>query len=116
MHLQEIIIQVLFVGAGGTDFDTDTRFTFDNGLFAAGDRITVGTGGTVITTTGIGSVGIGTTNPTQKLHLDGNFRITGTIYDSLNQPGDTGDLIVKELNGGLSWVEQQSVTLVLVEQ
>ena len=53
----------------------------------AGDRITVGTGGTVITTTGIGSVGIGTTNPTQKLHLDGNFRITGTIYDSLNQPG-----------------------------
>ena len=26
--------EVLFVGAGGTDFDTDTRFTFDDGLFA----------------------------------------------------------------------------------
>ena len=25
--------EVLFVGAGGTDFDTDTRFTFDDGLF-----------------------------------------------------------------------------------
>ena len=77
--------EVLFKTSSGTphgDFATDTRFTFNNGLFAAGDRITVGTGGTVITTTGIGSVGIGTTNPTQKLHLnDGNFRITGTIYD-----------------------------------
>ena len=79
-------------------------------MFAAGDRITVGTGGTVITTTGIGSVGIGTTNPTQKLHLDGDFRITGTIYDSLNQPGNQGDLIVKTATGGLSWVEQKSIT------
>ena len=101
--------EVLFVGAGGTDFATDTRFTFNNGLFAAGDRITVGTGGTVITTTGIGSVGIGTTTPTQKLHLNGDFRITGTIYDSLNQPGDTGNLIVKTATGGLSWVAERSV-------
>ncbi len=102
--------EVLFVGTGGTDFATDTRFTFDNGLFAAGDRITVGTGGTVITTTGIGSVGIGTINPTQKLHLNGNFRITGTIYDSTNQPGDTNDILVKNATGGLSWVNQNVVT------
>ena len=102
--------EVLFVGAGGTDFDTDTRFTFNNGLFAAGDRITVGTGGTVITTTGIGSVGIGTTNPTQKLHLNGDFRITGTIYDSTNQPGQNNDILVKNATGGLSWVNQNVVT------
>ena len=68
--------------------------------FAAGDRITVGTGGTVITTTGIGSVGIGTTNPTQKLHLNGDFRITGTIYDSLNQPRKSNYLIMKTATGG----------------
>ena len=102
--------EVLFVGAGGTDFDTDTRFTFNNGLFAAGDRITVGTGGTVITTTGIGSVGIGTTEPTQKLHLNGNFRITGTIYDSTNQPGSQGDLLVKGAGENLIWVTQNAVT------
>ena len=100
--------EVLFVGAGGTDFATDTRFTFNNGLFAAGDRITVGTGGTVITTTGIGSVGIGTTEPTQKLHLDGNFRITGTIYDSTNQPGNNGDLITKTATGSLLWISPDS--------
>ena len=100
---------VLFKDSG--DFATDTRFTFDNGLFAAGDRITVGTGGTVITTTtGIGSVGIGTTEPTQRLHLhDGNFRITGTIYDSINQPGTQGDLIVKGASGGLLWVSPNAV-------
>ena len=102
--------EVLFVGAGGTDFDTDTRFTFNNGLFAAGDRITVGTGGTVITTTGIGSVGIGTTEPTQKLHLNGNFRITGTIYDSTNQPGSQGDILLKGAGENLIWVNQNAVT------
>lgn len=85
------------------DFATDTRFTFNGGLFTAGDRITVGTGGTVITTTGGGLVGIRTANPTQELHLNGDFRITGTIYDSTNQPGGQGDLIVKGANGGLLW-------------
>jgi len=97
---------VLFKNNG--DFATDSRFTFDNGLFAAGDRITVGTGGTVITTTGIGSVGIRTANPTQELHLDGDFRITGTIYDTTNQPGNQGELIVKG-ESGLVWVTPNSV-------
>ena len=35
-------------------------------------RLNVGTGGTVITTTGIGSVGIGTINPQYKFHLGGS--------------------------------------------
>ena len=101
--------EILFVSAGSTDFDTDTRFTFDDGLFTAGDRITVGAGGTVITTTGIGSIGIGVTEPTQKLHLDGNLRITGSIYDSLNQSGNQGDLIVKGLSDQFLWVAPNSV-------
>jgi len=91
------------------EFSTDTRFAFDNGLLSAGDRITVGTGGTVITTTGIGSVGIGTTNPTQELHLQGDLRLTGTIYDSNNQPGDTGNLLVKTVTDGILWVTPNSV-------
>ena len=98
---------VLFKSSG--DFATDTKFTFDNGLFAAGDRITVGTGGTFVTTDLNGFVGISTIDPTQRLHLDGNFRITGTIYDSTNQPGTQGDLIVKGENGGLLWVNPNSV-------
>ncbi len=101
--------EILFVSLGSTDFDTDTRFTFDDGFLTAGDRIIVGSGGTVITTTGIGSVGIGVTEPTQKLHLDGNFRITGTIYDTTNQPGNQGDLIAKTATGGLLWIAPGSV-------
>jgi len=40
-------------------------------------RLNVGTGGTVITTTSNGLVGIGTANPTSKLHVVGDSLITG---------------------------------------
>ena len=41
--------------------------------------------------------------------MDGNFRITGTIYDSNNQPGNAGDLLVKTVTGSLLWVTPDSV-------
>jgi len=47
--------------------------------------LNVGAGGTIISTTGIGSVGIGTTNPRAKLHL-------------CAQPGYDGDLILDDVN------------------
>jgi len=39
----------------------------------------VGIGGTVITATGGGNVGIGTTNPTSKLHVVGDSLVTGVV-------------------------------------
>jgi hypothetical protein len=42
-------------------------------------RFSVGTGGTVITTTSDGLVGIGITNPTSNLHVNGNGRFTGVV-------------------------------------
>jgi hypothetical protein len=47
--------------------------------------LNVGAGGTIISTTGIGSVGIGTTNPRARLHL-------------CAQPGYDGDLILDDVN------------------
>jgi hypothetical protein len=93
------------------DFSTSPKLKFDNstGSLIAGDRIIVGVGGTVITTTGVGSVGIGTINPTQELHLHGDFRITGTIYDYLNSPGSPTQLIAKNNFGGITWVDQGTV-------
>ena len=98
--------QVLFKNSG--DFSTDNRFIFNDGLLTAGDRINVGTGGTVITTTDSGFVGINTTSPTQELHVQGDLKLTGTIYDSLDNPGSTGELIVKTASGGLIWVNPNS--------
>jgi hypothetical protein len=93
------------------DFGTSSKLKFDSniGLLSAGDRISVGSGGTVITTTSGGLVGIGTTNPTQELHIRGDLRLTGTIYDSLNDPGDLNQIIVKNNLGGLLWVDQGTI-------
>jgi hypothetical protein len=102
---QEIIFNT------ANEFSTSTKLKFDPsiGLLTAGDRIIVGAGGTVITTTGIGSVGIGTTNPTQELHIQGDLRLTGTIYDSNNQPGTNTQLLVKNNFGGLTWINQGTI-------
>jgi microcystin-dependent protein len=93
------------------DFGTSSKLKFDSniGLLSAGDRISVGSGGTVITTTSGGLVGIGTTNPTQELHILGDLRLTGTIYDYLNDPGDVNQIIVKNNLGGLLWVDQGTI-------
>ena len=53
--------------------------TFQNGIFVSGittsQLINVGFGGTIITTTGIGSVGIGTINPSSNFHVIGPSRL-----------------------------------------
>jgi trimeric autotransporter adhesin len=65
------------IGAG----ITVTGTTFTNQLNVSGISTTlslnVGTGGTVITTTTAGLVGIGTTNPTSALTVTGNALVTG---------------------------------------
>jgi hypothetical protein len=47
------------------------------------------------------SVGIGTTNPSQPLHILGNARVTGAILDSTNQPGTTGQVLQSTITGTL---------------
>ena len=69
-------------------------------------NLNVGTGGTVITTTAAGLVGIGTTNPTSKLHVVGDARVgintsQGVILTSGN--GTQYRLIVDN-SGNLSTV------------
>ena len=72
------------------EFATSPYFTFDNSI-------------------GIGSVGIGTSNPTQNLHVVGNVKLDRTIYGEDNQPGNAGDLLVKTVTGGVKWVDNTSV-------
>jgi hypothetical protein len=61
--------------------------------------LNVGTGGTVITTTVAGLVGIGTTNPAYTLHVQGNARITGAFRDSTDQPGTPGQVLQSTTSG-----------------
>jgi hypothetical protein len=93
------------------DFGTSPLLSFDNniGILTAGKSIIVGSGGTVLNATLSGLVGIGTSVPTQELDLNGDLRLRGTIYDYTNNPGITGDVLIKNNFGGLTWVNQSSI-------
>jgi len=49
-------------------------------------------------------VGIGTTSPTQRLHVSGNLRLTGAFYDRLNSSG-TNNYVLKSTASGVQWVD-----------
>jgi len=65
------------------------------------------TGANFFTITGIGSVGIYTSAPTQALHVRGNARITGGIFDSNNQIGLANSVLIST-GTGISWTSQLS--------
>jgi hypothetical protein len=46
-----------------------------------------------------GNLGIGFTNPSQSLHVQGNARVTGAVYDSTNSPGTSGQVLQSTVTG-----------------
>ena len=62
------------------------------------------TGGAYISS----SVGIGTTLPSQSLHVQGNARITGAVYDSTNVPGSPGQ-VLQSTTTGTVWTNSSNV-------
>jgi hypothetical protein len=56
-----------------------------------------------------GSVGIGTSLPSQKLHIDGSVRITGAIYDSNNAAGTSGQ-VLSSTGTGTDWVSLSEIS------
>jgi hypothetical protein len=93
------------------DFSTSSNLSFDStiGLLKVGKNLNVGSGGTIFTVKSTGLVGIGTTNPTQELDVNGDIRLRGTIYDYNNNSGQNGELLIKNNFGGLTWINQNSV-------
>ncbi len=55
-----------------------------------------------------GDVGIGTTSPTQKLHVLGNARVTGAYYDSNNTAGTSGQVLSSTVTG-TQWAKGQII-------
>jgi len=104
--------EVLYKESG--DFATSSNLLYNGsiGILTSGKGLHVGLGGTVISafgTAGIASVGIGTTNPSRALHVRGDLRLTGTIYDGDNYGGGTGNLLVKASDGSVEWKQPENV-------
>jgi hypothetical protein len=49
-----------------------------------------------------GNVGIGTTNATTNLDVNGGLRVRGSLYDKDNEAGNTGQLLVST-DSGVNW-------------
>jgi hypothetical protein len=55
------------------------------------------------------NVGIGTSSPSQDLHVDGNVRITGAVYDSNNVAGTSGQ-VLSSTGTGTDWVSLSEIS------
>ena len=92
----------------GTSLSVSGLSTFTNGPVLIGAATSTGTasqplqvtGGAYFSGVGTG-VGIGTTNPTQSLHVQGNARITGSLTDSTGVTGTTGQVLQSTQTGTL---------------
>ena len=56
-----------------------------------------------------GNVGIGTTAPSQKLHVAGNMRLQNQLYDSTNSIGFNGQVLTKT-SAGTIWADNRGST------
>jgi len=107
-------------GINGTTFAAGGAFGDADGtyLYSAGGTLSIGslnsydvkiaTNNTERVRINATGVGIGTTNPSQTLQVQGNARVTGAVYDSTNSPGTSGQ-IFQSTNTGTSWVTASNV-------
>jgi hypothetical protein len=59
-----------------------------------------------------GNVGIGTTVPSQKLHISGNMRLTGAFRDRLNSQGAANYVLTSTGSNGTEWVDASGSSII----
>jgi hypothetical protein len=91
----------------GTALSISGIATFTNGPVFIGSGTSTGTASQPLQVTGgayvSGNLGIGTINPDRKLHVQGDIKITGGIYDTNNNSGDPNRVLTANGSGGWSW-------------
>ena len=101
-------------GRVGIVFDSSDP-TYTNRMWyldsiGANGTLTIGRQGLdVMTFANSGNVGVGTSSPSQDLHVDGNVRITGAVYDSNNVAGTSGQ-ILSSTGTGTDWVTLSEIS------
>ena len=70
----------------------------------ADQNFNIGIGGTILTNNYSSNIGIGRTNPQQKLDVAGSVKIDKFIYDSINNSGQIGYYLTEDA-GGIRWTE-----------
>lgn len=88
------------VAAGNNDFSISNTHSTGDMFFATG-------GATRLHIEANGNVGIGTTSPSQKLHVSGSARVTGAYYDSNNSAGTSGQ-VLSSTGTGTDWIDAAS--------
>jgi hypothetical protein len=109
-------------GINGTTFSGAGPFADPDGtyLYSAGGTLSLGslndyavkiaTNNTERVRVNATGFGIGTTIPTQTLHVQGNARVTGAVYDSTNSPGTSGQ-VFQSTQTGTQWVSGPTLGL-----
>ena len=109
------------------DFATSSKLVFNSSvgiLTISNGGFNVGSGGTILTVKQSGLIGIGTVNPvrlggdysTSELHIRGDLKLSGTVWDSDNFSGKALDLLIRDddikpgfTTSGLRWVGQKEL-------
>jgi len=78
-----------------------------DGSFNIRDRMAGVSGENRLLIDTLGNIGVGTNTPTQDLHVSGNMRLTGSLYDAVNSPGTSGQFLQSSVTG-VYWVDASS--------
>ncbi len=81
---------------------------FSNSASGSGERFTFYENSIEKMRFASGNLGIGTTAPSQLLHVNGNVYVTGAYYDSNNNQGASGEILSSTITG-TDWISASSL-------